>query len=140
MEHNLMEHGAGNVVYRLSKKDGTDVRAAGLKLIEKAIQASDIGINPTNDGNVIRLAFPQLTEDRRKELCKGVKKLGEDAKVAIRSIRRDTIDKIKKMQKNSEITEDDLKDGEKKIQDLTDKFCAEADKAVADKEKEIMTV
>ena len=111
-----------------------------LKPIEKAIQASDIGINPTNDGSVIRLAFPQLTEDRRKELCKGVKKLGEDCKVAIRSIRRDTMDKLKKMQKNSEITEDDLKDGEKKVPDLTDKFCGEADKAVADKEKEIMTV
>lgn len=111
-----------------------------LKPIEKAIQASDIGINPTNDGSVIRLAFPQLTEDRRKELCKGVKKLGEDCKVAIRSIRRDTIDKLKKMQKNSEITEDDLKDCEKKVQDLTDKFCGEADKAVSEKEKEIMTV
>ena len=111
-----------------------------LKPIEKAIQASDIGINPTNDGNVIRLAFPQLTEDRRKELCKDIKKLGEESKVAIRSIRRDAIDKIKKMQKNSEITEDDLKDAEKKVRDITDKFCAEADKAVADKEKEIMTV
>ncbi len=111
-----------------------------LKPIEKAIQASDIGINPTNDGSVIRLAFPQLTEDRRKELCKGVKKLGEDCKVAIRSIRRDTMDKLKKMQKNSEITEDDLKDCEKKVQDLTDKFCGEADKAVSEKEKEIMTV
>lgn len=111
-----------------------------LKPIEKAIQASDIGINPTNDGSVIRLAFPQLTEDRRKELCKSVKKLGEDSKVSIRSIRRDTMDKLKKMQKNSEITEDDLKDCEKKVQDLTDKFCAEADKAVAAKEKEIMTV
>ncbi|MDO4863507.1 MAG: ribosome recycling factor [Ruminococcus sp.] len=111
-----------------------------LKPIEKAIQASDIGINPTNDGSVIRLAFPQLTEERRKELCKSVKKLGEDCKVAIRSIRRDTMEKLKKMQKNSEITEDDLKDCEKKVQDLTDKYCNEADKAVADKEKEIMTV
>lgn len=111
-----------------------------LKLIEKAIQASDIGINPTNDGNVIRLAFPQLTEERRKELCKSIKKYGEDCKVAIRSIRRDTMDKLKAMKKNSEITEDDLKDCEKKVQDLTDKFCADADKAVADKEKEIMTV
>ncbi|MBQ8962051.1 MAG: ribosome recycling factor [Ruminococcus sp.] len=111
-----------------------------LKLIEKAIQASDIGINPTNDGNVIRLAFPQLTEDRRKELCKSVKKYGEEAKVTIRSTRRDTLDKLKKMQKSSEITEDDLKDAEKKVQDLTDKFCADVDKAVAEKEKEIMTV
>ncbi|MBQ3856795.1 MAG: ribosome recycling factor [Ruminococcus sp.] len=111
-----------------------------LKLIEKAIQASDIGINPTNDGNVIRLAFPQLTEERRKELCKSVKKYGEEAKVTIRSTRRDTLDKLKKMQKNSEITEDDLKDAEKKVQDLTDQFCADVDKSVADKEKEIMTV
>ena len=113
---------------------------SSLKLIEKAIQASDIGINPTNDGNVIRLAFPQLTEERRKELCKSIKKYGEDCKVAVRSIRRDTMDKLKAMKKNSEITEDDLKDCEKKVQDLTDKFCADADKAVADKEKEIMTV
>jgi len=111
-----------------------------LKLIEKAIQASDIGINPTNDGNVIRLAFPQLTEERRKELCKNVKKYGEEAKVTIRSTRRDTLDKLKKMQKGSEITEGDLKDAEKKVQDLTDKFCADVDKSVADKEKEIMTV
>lgn len=113
---------------------------SSLKLIEKAIQASDIGINPTNDGNVIRLAFPQLTEERRKELCKNVKKLGEDSKVAIRSIRRDTMDKLKAMKKNSEITEDDLKDCEKKVQDITDKFCSDADKAVTAKEKEIMTV
>ncbi len=111
-----------------------------LKSIEKAIQASDIGINPTNDGNVLRLTFPQLTEERRKELCKNIKKLGEDSKVAIRSIRRDTMDKLKAMKKNSEITEDDLKDCEKKVQDLTDKYCAEADKAVTAKEKEIMTV
>ena len=111
-----------------------------IQSIEKAIQASDIGINPTNDGSVIRLAFPQLTEDRRKELCKSVKKIGEESKVAVRSIRRDTIEKLKTMKKNSEITEDDLKDGEKKIQDQTDKFCAEVDKLVADKEKEIMTV
>ncbi len=113
---------------------------SSLKLIEKAIQASDIGINPTNDGNVLRLAFPQLTEERRKELCKSIKKYGEDCKVAVRSIRRDTMDKLKTMKKNSEITEDDLKDCEKKVQDLTDKFCADADKAVAAKEKEIMTV
>lgn len=111
-----------------------------LKLIEKAILASDIGINPTNDGNAIRLAFPQLTEERRKELCKTIKKYGEECKVTIRSIRRDTMEKFKAMKKNSEITEDDLKDCEKKVQDLTDKFCADVDKSVADKEKEIMTV
>ena len=111
-----------------------------LKLIEKAIQASDIGIQPVNDGNVIRLAFPQLTEDRRKELCKSIKKYGEECKVTVRSIRRDTMEKYKAMKKNSEITEDDLKDCEKKVQDLTDTMCADVDKMVADKEKEIMTV
>lgn len=111
-----------------------------LKPIEKAILASDIGITPTNDGNVLRLAFPQLTEDRRKELCKTIKKYGEDCKVAIRSIRRDTMEKYKTMKKNSEITEDDLKDCEKKVQDLTDKFCADIDKAVAEKEKEVMSI
>lgn len=111
-----------------------------LKLIEKAILASDIGINPTNDGNVIRLVFPQLTEERRKDLCKDIKKYGEECKVTVRSIRRDTMDKFKTMKKNSEITEDDLKDCEKKVQDLTDKFCAEVDKSVSIKEKEIMTV
>ncbi len=114
--------------------------ASTLKSIEKAINASDIGINPTNDGKAIRLVFPQLTEDRRKELCKGIKKYGEECKVTIRSIRRDTIEKFKKMQKNSEITEDDQKDCEKKVQDLTDKFCADIDKAVAEKEKEIMSI
>lgn len=111
-----------------------------LKQIEKAIQASDIGINPTNDGQVIRLVFPQLTEDRRKELCKDIKKYGEEAKVTIRSIRRDTNEKFKAMKKNSEITEDEQKDAEKKVQDLTDKFCADIDKAVSEKEKEIMSI
>ena len=86
-----------------------------LKAIEKAIQASDIGINPTDDGNSIRLVFPQLTEDRRKELCKSIKKYGEECKVAVRSIRRDTMEKFKSMKKNAEITEDDLKDCEKKV-------------------------
>lgn len=114
--------------------------ASLLKAIEKAIMASDIGINPTNDGKVIRLVFPQLTEDRRKELCKSIKKYGEESKVSIRSIRRDSIEKFKTMKKNSEITEDDLKDCEKKVQDLTDKFCADIDKAVAEKEKEIMSI
>ncbi len=113
---------------------------SALKSIEKAIQASDIGINPTNDGNVLRLTFPQLTEERRKELCKSIKKLGEESKVAIRSIRRDTMDKLKAMKKNSEITEDDLKDCEKKVQYLTDKYCADADKAFTAKENEILTV
>ena len=111
-----------------------------LKAIEKAIQASDIGINPTNDGNVIRLTFPQLTEDRRKELAKEIKGLGEKAKVTVRNARRDTMEKLKKMKKNSEITEDELADGEKKVQKITDGFIDDIDKAVADKEKEIMTV
>ncbi len=111
-----------------------------LKLIEKAINASDIGINPTNDGNVIRLVFPQLTEERRKELCKSIKKYGEESKVTIRSIRRDTMEKFKAMKKNSEITEDDLKEYEKDVQKLTDDFCADIDKQVSAKEKEIMTV
>ena len=111
-----------------------------LKDIEKAIQISDLGINPQNDGRVIRLVFPQLTEERRKDLTKQVKKYAEDAKVAMRNIRRDGMDYVKKLKKNSEITEDDLKDCEKKVQDLTDKFCADIDKAVAEKEKEIMSI
>jgi len=111
-----------------------------LKNIEKAIQASDLGINPVNDGNVIRLTFPQPTEERRKELCKSVKKYGEEAKVAIRNVRRDTLDKFKTMKKNGELTEDDQKEAEKKLQKLTDKYCDEADKAVSAKEKEIMSI
>ena len=114
--------------------------ASCLKSIEKAILASDIGITPTNDGKALRLAFPQLTEERRKELCKSIKKYGEDCKVAIRSIRRDSIEKFKTMKKNNEITEDDVKDCEKKVQDLTDKFCADVDKEVAAKEKEVMSI
>ena len=108
--------------------------------IEKAIQASDIGINPQNDGRIIRLVFPQLTEERRKELCKDVKKLAEDSRIAVRSIRRDGIDKVKKMEKASEITEDDLKIAEKKLQDLTDKYIKDIDKLAAEKEKEIMAI
>ncbi len=111
-----------------------------LKSIEKAIQASDIGINPQNDGQVIRLTFPQLTEDRRKEIVKDVKKGGEDCKVAIRSIRRDAMEKLKAMKKNSEITEDEQKDGEEAIQKMTDKFCKEVDEHVAEKEKEILSI
>ena len=111
-----------------------------LSPIEKAIQTSDIGINPQNDGKVIRLTFPQLTEERRKELGKEVKKTAEDSRVAIRSIRRDCIDKVKKMEKASEITEDDLKIAEKKLQDITDKYIKEIDKLAAAKEKEIMAI
>ncbi len=111
-----------------------------LKPIEKAILASDIGITPTNDGSVIRLAFPQPTEDRRRELVKQIKKYGEEAKVTIRNVRRDTMEKFKTMKKNSEITEDDMKNLEKDIQKLTDKFCDNVDAAIADKEKEIMSI
>ncbi len=111
-----------------------------LRAIEKAIQTSDIGINPQNDGRVIRLVFPPLTEERRKELCKSVSKYAEECKVAIRSIRRDGVDKLKKMQKANEITEDDLKDGEKQVQDLTDKYCKLIDKMCDEKEKEILEI
>lgn len=111
-----------------------------LKQIEKAIQASDIGINPQNDGQVLRLIFPQLTEDRRKEIVKDVKKLGEEGKVSVRSIRRDAIDKVKTMKKNGDITEDDLKIAEEKIQKITDKAVKEIDELVGKKEKEILTV
>ena len=111
-----------------------------IKPIEKAIQSSDLGINPSNDGSVIRLVFPELTEERRKELAKDVKKKGEATKVAIRNIRRDANDAFKKMEKADEISEDDLKEAEEKIQKLTDKMVAEVDKAVENKTKEIMTV
>ena len=108
--------------------------------VEKALLASDLGITPTSDGNVIRLVIPQLTEERRKELAKEVKKEAEQAKVAIRIIRRDAIDEYKKQQKNSEITEDDLRSAEKDIQDLTDKSIKELDKIASDKEKELLEV
>ena len=111
-----------------------------LKEIEKAILASDIGINPNNDGKVIRLAFPELNEERRKELVKDVRKIAEEAKVAIRSIRRDGIDEAKAAQKNSEITEDELKMAETEIQKITDKNIEEIDKILANKETEIMSV
>ncbi len=111
-----------------------------VKEIEKAILASDIGITPTSDGKVIRLNFPQPTEERRKELAKEAKKLGEDAKVAVRNIRRDALDKFKKQQKANEITEDEMKSIETDVQKLTDKYTAEVDKMVAEKEKEIMAV
>ena len=114
--------------------------ASILKEIERAILAADIGINPNNDGKVIRLAFPELTEERRKELVKEIKKMAEESKVAIRAIRRDAIDKAKTMQKNSEITEDDLRNAEETVQKLTDKKIEEIDKILADKEKEILTV
>jgi ribosome recycling factor len=111
-----------------------------LKAIEKAIQTSDLGINPQNDGRMIRLAFPQLTEERRKELTKQVRKYGEDGKVAVRNIRRDAMDEIKKKTKKSEITEDDQKQMEKELQELTDKRCKDIDELTAKKEKELMAV
>ena len=109
-----------------------------LKKIEKAIQTSDLGINPQNDGRVIRLVFPQLTEERRRELTKQVKKYGEDARVAVRNVRRDAMDYIKGLKKKSEITEDDQKKAEKDLQELTDKYIKKVDEACAVKEKELM--
>lgn len=109
-----------------------------LKKIEKAIQTSDLGINPQNDGRVIRLVFPQLTEERRRELAKQVRKYGEDAKVAVRNIRRDAMDYIKKLKKDSSITEDEQKKAEKDLQELTDKYIKKVDDACAVKEKELM--
>ena len=108
--------------------------------IEKAIQASDLGINPMNDGKVIRLTFPPLTEERRKMLAKDVSKFAEEAKVSIRSVRRDAIEKLKKMKKDSEITEDDLKDGEEEAQDITDEYVKKIEELASKKEKEIMEI
>ena len=114
--------------------------ASTLKSIEKAIIASDIGINPQNDGKIIRMVFPQLTEERRRELKKNIAKMSEDTKVAIRNIRRDANDKSKAMKKNSEMTEDEQKQSDKTIQDMTDKFIKEIDTITAAKEKEIMEI
>ena len=115
--------------------DGSICRA-----IEKAIQASDLGINPQNDGRVIRLVFPPLTEERRRALTKDIAKMTEEAKIAIRAIRRDAMDKLKAEKKNSAITEDDLKSAEKTMQDLTDKYCKVADAHCAEKDKELMSI
>ena len=111
-----------------------------LRAIEKAILVADIGINPQNDGTCIRLTFPPMTEDRRRELSKQIAKMGEDAKVAIRNIRRDANDKVKALKKNSEMTEDEAKTSDKNVQDLTDKYIKEIDKVTADKTKEIMEI
>ncbi len=111
-----------------------------VKEIEKAILASDVGITPTNDGKLIRLVFPELTEERRKDLVKDVRKKGENAKVAVRNIRRDANDALKKLSKSSEISEDQIKDMEESVQKMTDKFVKEIDKAVEVKAKEILTV
>lgn len=114
--------------------------ASTLKDIEKAILTSDIGINPQNDGRVIRLSFPPLTEERRKEIVKNVHKTAEESKVAVRNTRRDAIEKLKALKKSNTVTEDDVADGEKKIQNLTDKYCKEIDELAALKEKEIMEI
>ena len=114
--------------------------ASTLKEIEKAINTSDIGINPQNDGKVIRLAFPQLTEEHRRELTKDIAKRGEEAKVAIRNVRRDFMDELKKMKKNSEITEDDLRDGEEQLQKITDDYVKQAETAAKKKEQEVLSI
>ena len=111
-----------------------------MKGIEKAILTSDLGINPQNDGSCIRLSFPPTTEERRRELSKQIAKMGEDAKVAVRNIRRDANDKVKTMKKNSEMTEDEAKTSDKNVQDLTDKYIKEIDKVTASKTKEIMEI
>ena len=139
-------YGAPTPVNQLAAVSVTEARtltiqpwdASILKQIEKAIQKSDIGINPNNDGKVIRLQFPPLTEDRRKEIVKDVQKLAEETKVQIHNVRRETIEKLKAMKKSGELTEDDLKLGEKKVQDLTDKYTKKADSISADKQKEIL--
>ncbi len=139
-------YGAPTPVNQLAAVSVTEARtltiqpwdASILRQIEKAIQKSDIGINPMNDGKVIRLIFPPLTEDRRKEIVKDVQRVAEDTKVQIRNVRRDTIEKLKGMKKSGELTEDDLKLAEKKTQELTDKFVKKVDKISADKQKEIL--
>ena len=114
--------------------------ASSLRSIEKAIQMSDVGINPQNDGKVLRLIFPPLTEDKRKEIAKDIAHIAEDCKVQIRNVRRDTIEKLKKMKKSGELTEDDLKDMEKSLQKLTDEYIKEVDKLTAAKEKELFAI
>ena len=114
--------------------------ASTVRAIEKAIQASDVGINPQSDGRVIRLIFPQLTEDSRKAIAKNIRQMAEEAKVSVRGTRRDTVEKLKKLQKSAELTEDDLKDEEKELQELTDKFVKEIDQVAAAKDKEIMEI
>ncbi len=141
-------YGADTPIGQISSISSPDARslviqpwdATQLKPIEKAIQSSDLGINPQNDGRVIRLIFPQLTEDRRKELSRQVKKYSEEAKVAIRNIRRDAMDTFKSQKKKSEITEDDLKKCEKDLQDLTDKYTKKIDGMCAKKEKDLMEI
>lgn len=141
-------YGAPTLITQMGEVKVTDPKtlviqpwdASTLKNIEKAILASDIGINPQNDGKVIRLIFPQLTEERRKEIKKSIAKMSEDAKVTIRNIRRDANDASKSMKKNGEMTEDEQKQSDKSIQDLTDKYIKEVEAVTAVKEKEIMSI
>ncbi len=141
-------YGAPTPVKQLAAVSVTEARtlsiqpydASVLRAIEKAIQTSDIGINPQNDGKIIRLTFPPLTEDKRKEIVKDVSKQAEDSKVQVRNERRDAIEKLKKMKKNSEITEDDLENGQEKVQKLTDKFTKKIDEICAEKQKEVMAI
>ncbi len=114
--------------------------ASILRAIEKAIQASDIGINPQNDGKVIRMVFPPLTEERRRDITKDIAKMAEEAKISIRALRHDALGKLKEMKKASEISEDDMKTGEKTVQELTDKYCKEIDTVAHKKEKEVMEI
>ena len=145
---NVDYYGAPTAISAIAEVKVTDARTititawdkTALKGIEKAILTSDIGIHPQNDGGCIRLTFPPTTEERRKELAKQVAKMGEDAKVALRNIRRDANDKIKAMKKNSELTEDEAKAGDKSVQDLTDKFVKEVDAVTAAKTKEVMEI
>ncbi len=141
-------YGAPTPIKQLAAVSVTEARtlsiqpydASILRAIEKAIQTSDIGINPQNDGKIIRLVFPPLTEDKRKEIVKDVSKQAEDSKVQVRNERRDAIEKLKKMKKNSEITEDDLENGQEKIQKLTDKFTKKIDEICQAKQKEVMAI
>ena len=141
-------YGSPTAISSIAEVKVTDARTititawdkSSMKGIEKAILTSDIGINPQNDGTCIRLTFPPMTEDRRRELSKQIAKMGEDAKVAIRNIRRDANDKVKALKKNSEMTEDEAKASDKTVQDLTDKYIKEIDRITTDKTKDIMTV
>ena len=145
---NIDYYGSPTAISAIAEIKVTDARTivitawdkTAMKAIEKAIMTSDLGIHPQNDGTCIRLTFPPTTEERRRELSKQVAKLGEDAKVAIRNIRRDANDKVKAMKKNSELTEDEAKSGDKAVQDLTDKYIKEIDAITADKTKEVMAV
>lgn len=141
-------YGAPTAINQLAAVSVTEARTlviqpwdvSVLRSIEKAIQTSDIGINPQNDGKTIRMIFPPLTEDRRKEIVKDIAKMGEETKVAVRSIRRESMEKLKAMKKKSEITEDDQKNGEKKIQDITDKHIKTIDSMTEKKQKQIMEI